>query len=107
MYPVMHLATYLQVATSIALAANSSRCHSQPGDASFPTRQELSAFNSSVNGRLIQVLPSGKVCRDLPGGCTDAVWRNSIFNGAVPGAMLQVKYCRWFICNAWTEIILG
>lgn len=60
-------------------------CRSQPGDADFPTVEEWSALNVSVNGRLISVTPSAKFCEDLP--CTDAEWSSSVFRATIPGAM--------------------
>jgi hypothetical protein len=83
-----HFTVFLLVATT---GRATTKCRSQPGDASFPTTQDFSLFNSSLDGRLIHVIPSALFCKDLPGGCTDAVYENSIFTGDVPGAMLQVR----------------
>lgn len=60
-------------------------CRSQPGDADFPTAEEWSALNVSVNGQLISVTPSAKYCEELP--CTDAQWSSSVFRATIPGAM--------------------
>ncbi|KAF8528284.1 FAD-binding domain-containing protein [Gautieria morchelliformis] len=83
----------LFLTTSVVVAAVSAhRCRSQPGDASFPTSHQLAAFNSSIDGRLINVAPSAKLCMTLPGGCTDAEWQSGIFRDNIPGAMLQVNW---------------
>ncbi|EIM85819.1 FAD-binding domain-containing protein [Stereum hirsutum FP-91666 SS1] len=76
---VLHLIGLVQ---SVSAAGT---CRSQPGDADFPTVEEWSALNVSVNGRLISVTPSAKFCEDLP--CTDAEWSSSVFRATIPGAM--------------------
>ena len=94
LYSLLKLAVCVLIVTnahSVTISSRTLKCRSQPGDASFPTTQDFSEFNSSVDGRLIKVVPSAQVCRDLPGGCTDAVWSNFIFGGDVPGAMLEVS----------------
>ncbi|KAF8528285.1 hypothetical protein JB92DRAFT_3139728 [Gautieria morchelliformis] len=78
--------------TSVVAAVSSPKCRSQPGDASFPTSDQLAAFNSSVDGRLINVVPSAKFCMALPGGCPDAEWQSGIFRDNIPGSMLQVNW---------------
>ena len=99
-HKLIHVAVSLLIATiTVSAVTNEANCRSQPGDASFPTSQDFSTFNSSVGGRLIQVVPSAQFCKDLPGGCTDAAWANSVFTGEVPGVMRWVSsfhnYRRW------------
>lgn len=84
----------LQVAftllTSLLHPPIDSKCRSQPGDSLFPTLDELSRLNDSIDGRLITVVPFGSFCSSR-GGCTDAEWNSSMFRSAVPGAMTNVS----------------
>jgi hypothetical protein len=66
----------------------SSRCHSQPGDPSFPSKTEWNNLNSTIDGRLLAVLPSAEVCEVLQ--CTDAQWASSVFRSTIPGQMNEV-----------------
>jgi hypothetical protein len=66
----------------------SSRCRSQPGDPSFPLRAEWDALNDTIEGRLLDVIPSAKACAELQ--CTDMQWASSVFRSTIPGQMNQV-----------------
>jgi hypothetical protein len=77
----------------------SRNCRSQPGDTSFPTERELQSFNQSIEGRLVNVVPSAKFCKQR-GGCTDAEWANAAFMNTVPGAMFQVSVTFSRLINA-------
>jgi hypothetical protein len=66
-------------------------CRNVPGSAGFPDAAAWSAFNASVSGRLVTVVPSAKFCSTRPGGCTDAEWSSALFRSAIPGAMNQVR----------------
>ncbi|KAF8527013.1 FAD-binding domain-containing protein [Hysterangium stoloniferum] len=68
------------------------RCRTLPGDPSFPSARQIAAFNASVGGRLINVMPSGEFCNSLLGGCTDAEWSSATFKIDIPGAMLAVNW---------------
>ncbi|KAJ7817475.1 FAD-binding domain-containing protein, partial [Mycena leptocephala] len=46
------------------------------------------AFNKTISGRLVGVVPSAKYCASLPGGCTDAQWV-AHFSVTIPGATDQ------------------
>ena len=86
------LASTLAVVLSVGAASNSSsNCRTQPGDPSFPSTDQLAQFNASVDGRLIPVVPSGKFCQSIEGGCPDALWNDPTFREAIPGSMLQVS----------------
>lgn len=67
-------------------------CRSQPGDALFPTNNQFAAFNHSIDGHLVKVVPSAEFCKTLPGGCSDAEWFSGVFRENIPGAMLQVSF---------------
>ncbi|KAJ7906315.1 FAD-binding domain-containing protein [Mycena leptocephala] len=67
-------------------------CRNVPGSAGFPDAAAWRAFNASVSGRLVTVVPSAKFCSTRPGGCTDAEWSSALFRSAIPGAMNQVNW---------------
>jgi hypothetical protein len=74
--------------TGIGYAAT---CRSTPGDASFPSVDQWNALNSSVDGRLVRVLPSAQDCLNR-GGCTDDEWISSRWRAEnLPGSMLEVN----------------
>jgi len=57
------------VATASAIAVQASaalagRCHSFPGDASWPLDSAWSALNSTVGGRLVATVAIGSPCHD-------------------------------------------
>jgi hypothetical protein len=64
------------------------RCRNQPGSPGYPSAADWSAFNDSVDGRLVNVVPSAKVCIGL--GCTEAQWESGIFRQTIPGSMNTV-----------------
>ncbi|VDC02798.1 unnamed protein product [Peniophora sp. CBMAI 1063] len=61
------------------------RCRSQPGDSRFPKAQAWADLNSTVDGRLLAVVPSAKACADM--GCTPAQWSSAVFRNTLPGQM--------------------
>ena len=73
-------------------------CRHQPGDAGWPTDTEWTTLNSTLDGRLIPVQPSGKVCRLL--NCTDAEWGSALFRNDIPGQMLEVGTCTSCCCSS-------
>lgn len=86
------LALQVLLTTSVVHGASSSpTCRSQPGDPTFPTSSQLAAFNFSIDGRLVKVVPSAKFCMTLPGGCPDPDWSSANFRGNIPGAMFEVR----------------
>jgi hypothetical protein len=64
------------------------RCRNQPGSPGYPSAADWSAFNDSIDGRLVKVVPSAKACAEL--GCTDAQWESGIFRQSIPGSMNAV-----------------
>jgi hypothetical protein len=64
------------------------RCRNQPGSTGYPSAADWSTFNDSIDGRLINVVPSAKACVEL--GCTDAQWESAIFHQTIPGSMNTV-----------------
>ncbi|KAJ7202332.1 FAD-binding domain-containing protein [Mycena pura] len=72
--------------------SKSGRCHNTPGSAGYPSAAAWDAFNSSISGHLVDVVPSAKFCKSLPGGaCTDAQWNSGVFRSTIPGAMDEVR----------------
>jgi len=64
------------------------RCRNQPGSIGYPSAENWSALNDSIDDRLVKVVPSAKACAEL--GCTDAQWSSGIFRQGIPGAMNTV-----------------
>ena len=73
------------------------RCRNQPGNHGYPSAADWSALNDSIDGRLVNVVPSAKACVEL--GCTEAQWESSIFQQTIPGSMNAV--------SVLTESLLG
>ncbi|KAJ7232746.1 FAD-binding domain-containing protein [Mycena rebaudengoi] len=67
-------------------------CRNVPGSAGFPTAAAWKTLNSTVSGRLVDVVPTAKYCANLPGGCTDEQWTSAIFRITIPGAMDQSNF---------------
>src|SRR6266576_2794515 len=61
------------------------RCRNQPSSPGYPSPVDWSALNDSINGHLVEVVPSAKACVEL--GCTEAQWESGIFRQAIPGSM--------------------
>jgi hypothetical protein len=66
-----------------------SRCRNQPGDPGYPTNADRSSLNDTIGGRLINVVPSARACRQL--GCTEDQWESAVFRQTVPGSMNSVR----------------
>ncbi|KAJ6598367.1 FAD-binding domain-containing protein [Mycena vulgaris] len=66
-------------------------CRNVPGSAGYPSTAAWSAFNVSVSGRLVAVVPSAKYCENR-GGCTDSEWTSALFRSTIPGAMGQTNW---------------
>jgi hypothetical protein len=64
------------------------RCRNKPGSSGYPCAAEWSSLNDSIDGRLLNVVPSAKACIEL--GCTEAQWESGIFRQTIPGAMNAV-----------------
>jgi hypothetical protein len=66
-----------------------SRCRNEPGDPGYPTNADWSALNDTIGGRLINVVPSARACRQL--GCTENQWESAVFRQTIPGSMNSVR----------------
>jgi hypothetical protein len=66
------------------------RCRNQPGSSGYPSTAGWSALNDSIDGRLINVVPSAEACVDL--GCTEVQWESGSFRQTIPGSMNAVGY---------------
>ncbi|KAF7324646.1 FAD-binding domain-containing protein [Mycena kentingensis (nom. inval.)] len=96
MYPLPFTSSFLLLLGTFfeltrAGGGHSQRCRNIPGDAGYPSAATWAAFNASISGRLVNVVPSAKYCAGI-GGCSDAQWTSAIFRGAIPGAMDQVNW---------------
>lgn len=76
-----------------------SGCRNQPGDPGFPSTTEWAALNSTVDGRLLAVVPSAKYCEDLP--CTETQWFSSVFRATIPGG---TDFVRLDLVCFYTEV---
>jgi hypothetical protein len=65
------------------------RCRNQPSNPGYPTNADWSALNDTMNGRLINVVPSAKACHQL--GCTEDQWESGVFRQTIPGSMNSVR----------------
>ncbi|KAI0048511.1 FAD-binding domain-containing protein [Auriscalpium vulgare] len=73
--------------TTSAFASPTPRtCRTQPSDPAFPRPSQWAALNESVDGRLLNVVPTAKFCLER-GGCSDVLWNSSVWRASVPGAM--------------------
>jgi hypothetical protein len=61
------------------------RCRNQPGSPGYPSGADWSALNDTIDGHLINVVPSAKACLKL--GCTEAQWQSGNFRQTIPGSM--------------------
>ncbi|KAF8576042.1 hypothetical protein K439DRAFT_1419237 [Ramaria rubella] len=97
MLQLQHLLTgvlnlYHLVVLNLESSNSSPKCRVQPGDPGFPTESQLNIFNSSIDGRLLSIIPSGGICQTRPGGCSDAEWYSASWRSTIPGAVLQVNW---------------
>jgi len=75
-------------------------CRNQPGDPGYPSITDWSTLNDTVNGRLLNVVPSAEACREL--GCTEAQWESGVFRQTIPGSMNTVGTSTWRFCRLMT-----
>lgn len=89
--------------SAVALGAEqSTRCRCRPHETCWPSTQQWSALNESIQGNLVAVRPAAsvchqgefnsKACKSITGLWSDSVWRS-----AQPGA---VQWQNW---EAWPE----
>lgn len=81
---------FLGILVVAAYAVYAQECRNIPGDPGYPTNAEWNALDNAVGGRLVQVLPSGEVCRLTLCSTTD--WTSANWRNTVPGAMNQVNW---------------
>ncbi|KAJ7203186.1 FAD-binding domain-containing protein [Mycena rebaudengoi] len=90
---LIHLLSYSSSSAQAKPGSDERRaCRNVPGSAGFPTAAAWKALNSTVSGRLVDVVPTAKYCANLPGGCTDEQWTSAIFRITIPGAMDQSNF---------------
>ncbi|KAI0050106.1 FAD-binding domain-containing protein [Auriscalpium vulgare] len=70
---------------TLAHAAATGRCRSQPGDPGYPTEADWDKLGAQVGGQLVTVAPSAKACIALQ--CTEAQWLSGLYRETIPGAM--------------------
>jgi|SRR6266850_3658464 len=68
-------------------------CRNQPGDSGYPSLADWSTLNDTIDGRLVNVVPSAQACQEL--GCTDAQWQSGLFRQTIPGSMNAVGISTW------------
>lgn len=96
--PLKALALFVLTSTVTVIAApgvildGPSLCRNLPGDPFFPTDAQWAAFNETIGGQLLAIVPSAKFCHGLPGGkCSEDMWTSTDFRTTVPGAMVNVR----------------
>ncbi|KAF8527012.1 FAD-binding domain-containing protein [Hysterangium stoloniferum] len=89
--PWLELPLILSLVLALVSGKPTSQCFSRPGDPRFPTAAQLASFNATINGRLLNVVPSAKFCQSL-GGCSDAQWSDGNFRNNIMGAMIQYNW---------------
>ncbi|KAF7368363.1 FAD-binding domain-containing protein [Mycena venus] len=96
---LVYLSLVLPISSSWAQNQNNTSlkhaqaCRNVPGSPGYPTPAAWDAFNATISGRLIKVVPSAVYCANLPGGsCTDAQWTSALFRSMIPGAADQVNW---------------
>jgi hypothetical protein len=67
-----------------------STCRNVPGNPGYPTNEHWEALNTTVSGRLVEVVPFVEFC-NIKGGCTAEQSSSSSFRAGVPGAMSEVS----------------
>ncbi|KAF8527011.1 FAD-binding domain-containing protein [Hysterangium stoloniferum] len=87
----LRLPLALSLILQLVFGKLASQCFTQPGDPRFPTAAQLARFNATINGRLLNVVPSAKFCQSL-GGCSDAEWFDGNFRNNIIGQMLQYNW---------------
>lgn len=86
---------------SITLAAPAAaHCRCRPQDNCWPSDQEWSLLNNSINGNLFAVRPAASVCYGAefnPAACKDATeqWTNSAWRASEPGAVQWTNWETW------------
>ncbi|VDB91853.1 unnamed protein product [Peniophora sp. CBMAI 1063] len=66
------------------VAAAASLCRNQPGDPDYPTDDDWTQLNSTVDGRLVAAVPTAKWCADV--GCSQTEWESSNLRATLPGS---------------------
>ncbi|KAI0314433.1 FAD-binding domain-containing protein [Amylostereum chailletii] len=92
--PLLPALTFLSVGpfNLISTPIHPPRCHTQPGDPDWPSPEEWSALNTSIGGRLVQVVPSASACAPDMLNCTEAQWSSANFRRGIPGQMLEYNW---------------
>ena len=75
--------------TSSSLSPTSG-CRNVPGDSGYPSNEQWVALNTTVSGRLVEVMPFVEFC-NTQGGCTAEQSASASFRAGVPGAMDGVR----------------
>lgn len=61
---------------------------------------EWDKLNSSIDGRLVAIVPSAKFCHELPAGnCSSLQWSSMLFRATTPGAMANVCLSCTVMCS--------
>ena len=78
--------TSFSIVTQSPLTLSTSGCRIVPGNPGYPTNEQWAALNTTVSGRLVELVPFVKFCNSQ-GGCTAEQSASSSFRAGVPGAM--------------------
>jgi hypothetical protein len=75
------LASACSASTQYNEPVNTSDCKCFPGDECWPTVEEWSDFNTTIDGRLIATVPLAAVCHDNAWGSYDNATCETLRNG--------------------------
>ena len=93
----------IYILSGVAIAAlQTSHCRCRPHDNCWPSEQEWSALNDTIQGNLVTVRPVASVCHASeldPKACKDVteLWTDSAWRSAQPGSV------QWENWEAWPE----
>ncbi|RYO84833.1 hypothetical protein DL762_005455 [Monosporascus cannonballus] len=91
----------LSVIAKAVTVSGSAACRCQPDQPCWPSPQQWSALNHSIDGNLVSVRPVGMACYESPSSaaCQEvtALWSNSTWRAAQPGTV------QWENWEAWPE----
>lgn len=75
------LASVCSVSARCNEPVNNNDCECFPGDECWPTAEEWSKFNATIEGRLIATMPLAAVCHDNAWGSYDNATCEMLRNG--------------------------
>jgi hypothetical protein len=99
---VLYFSFLLSAAAIVVPEPQHSSCRCRPHENCWPTQQQWSTLNSTIQGNLVAVRPVASVCHAMEYdakacNATTELWTNSVWRSAQPGAG------QWENWEAWPE----